>query len=207
MESDLQTLGYPVLMATAAKGALLQVSQSPALILIASQLGEESGFQLCHQLRTAGHQMPMLMLMTSDTVTDRAACLEAGADDYVLTPYERETLRHRLRLYLQSPNQPVGKQLQFADLTLDLTSRTATRGPHTIDLTMKEFELLKLLMETPGEVLTREAILDQVWGYAFMGESNVIEVYIRYLRLKLEAEAQKRLIQTVRGVGYVLREV
>jgi OmpR family response regulator NblR len=143
--------------------------------------------------------------MARDTVDDRVACLEAGADDYVLKPYRSEEFLQLVRLYLQ-PDTPSTEQLRFGELVLDLASRRAIRNDRYIDLTMKEFELLKFLMEHPREVLTREQILENVWGYDFMGESNVIEVYIRYLRLKIEDESGRRLIQTVRGVGYVLRE-
>jgi DNA-binding response OmpR family regulator len=143
--------------------------------------------------------------MARETVDDRVACLESGADDYFLKPYRTETFLQMVRLYLE-PEAGVTEQLRFGDLVLDLTTRRALRGGRVIDLTMKEFELLKYLMTHPREVLTREQILENVWGYDFMGESNVIEVYIRYLRLKVEDEGEKRLIQTVRGVGYVLRE-
>ena len=142
--------------------------------------------------------------MARDTVDDRVACLESGADDYFLKPYRSEEFLKLVRLYLQEP--AVTEQLRFGDLGIDLATRRAIRHGRAIDLTMKEFELLKYLMEHPREVLTREQILENVWGYDFRGESNVIEVYIRYLRLKIEDEGQKRLIQTVRGVGYVLRE-
>jgi two-component system, OmpR family, response regulator NblR len=140
-----------------------------------------------------------------DALEDRVACLQAGADDYFLKPYRGDDFLRLVRLYLQS-DVPVNEQLRFADLMLDLATRRAGRGDRQIDLTMKEFELLKFLMEHPREVLTREQILENVWGYEFVGESNVIEVYVRYLRLKVEEEGEKRLIQTVRGVGYVLRE-
>jgi DNA-binding response OmpR family regulator len=143
--------------------------------------------------------------MARETVDDRVACLESGADDYFLKPYRTETFLQMVRLYLE-PEAGVTEQVRFGDLVLDLTTRRALRGGRVIDLTMKEFELLKYLMTHPREVLTREQILENVWGYDFMGESNVIEVYIRYLRLKVEDEGEKRLIQTVRGVGYVLRE-
>ncbi|MGB7413313.1 MAG: response regulator transcription factor [Thermosynechococcaceae cyanobacterium] len=206
MRADVQSLGYQLITASNAKTALAEVKQLPALVMIASDLGKDCGFQLCRQLRTAGHQMPLLMLMTTDTLEDRVACLEAGANDYVLSPCQRETLLHRLRLHLQPQHQEAGERLWFANLTLDLSTRTAARGDRTIGLTMKEFELLKLFMASPGEVLTREQILEAVWGYDFMGESNVIEVYIRYLRLKLDTKSDQRLIHTVRGVGYVLRE-
>lgn len=147
----------------------------------------------------------MLMLMARETVDDRIACLEAGADDYLLKSYSTEAFLQRVLLYLQ-PTAGVTEQLRFGELVLDLTTRRVLRNGRGIDLTMKEFELLKYLMSHPREVLTREQILDNVWGYDFMGESNVIEVYIRYLRIKVEDEGEKRLIQTVRGMGYVLRE-
>ena len=152
-----------------------------------------------------GTHVPILVLMARDTVDDRVACLEAGADDYFLKPYRTEDFLRLVRLYLH-PDPAGTEQLRFGDLVLDLATRRALRHGRAIDLTMKEFELLKYLIEHPREILTREQILENVWGYDFMGESNVIEVYIRYLRLKLEDEGQKRLIQTVRGVGYVLRE-
>jgi DNA-binding response OmpR family regulator len=150
--------------------------------------------------------MPVVLLMARDSVDDRVACLEAGADDYFLKPYRTEEFLKLVQLYLQ-PDTVSAEQLRFGELVLDLATRRALRYGRAIDLTMKEFELLKYLMEHPREVLTREQILENVWGYDFMGESNVIEVYIRYLRLKIEDEGEKRLIQTVRGVGYVLREV
>ena len=145
------------------------------------------------------------MLMARDSFGDRVACLEAGADDYFLKPYRPDNFMKLVRLYLKQDFDS-SEQLRFGDLILDLATRRKINNGRAIDLTMKEFELLKYLMEHPREVLTREQILENVWGYDFMGESNVIEVYIRYLRLKIEDESQKRLIQTVRGVGYVLRE-
>jgi OmpR family response regulator NblR len=143
--------------------------------------------------------------MVRDAVDDRVACLQAGADDYFLKPYRSDDFLKLVRLYLKT-EAPSHEQLRFGDLLLDLATRRASRNARLIDLTMKEFELLKFLMAHPREVLTREQILENVWGYDFVGESNVIEVYVRYLRLKVEDEGEKRLIQTVRGVGYVLRE-
>jgi OmpR family response regulator NblR len=168
-------------------------------------LAGESGISLCKHLRSEGNRTPMLVLMARDTIDDRVACLEAGADDYILKPYRSEDFLKLIRLYLK-PDIDTTEQLRFGDLILDIATRRAIHNSRAIDLTMKEFELLKFLMEHPREVLTREQILENVWGYDFMGESNVIEVYIRYLRLKIEDEGRKRLIQTVRGVGYVLRE-
>lgn len=203
---DLREAGYCTVVAPDASSGWHQACElQPAMVVVDRALPGESGLKLCTQLRSAGSRVPLLLLMARDTVEDRVACLEAGADDYFLKPYRTEQFLQMVRLYLE-PEAGVTEQLRFGDLVLDLTTRRAMRSGRTIDLTMKEFELLKYLMSHPREVLTREQILENVWGYDFMGESNVIEVYIRYLRLKIEDEGEKRLIQTVRGVGYVLRE-
>jgi OmpR family response regulator NblR len=177
----------------------------PAMIVLDRLGGLRPGTRLCRELRATGITVPILLLTARDSLEDRVACLEAGADDYLLKPYRIDEFLQRVQLYLKLEPQNQA-QLQFGGLTLDLDTRQARRNGRPIDLTMKEFELLRYLMEHPREVLTREQILENVWGYEFMGESNVIEVYVRYLRLKIEAEGEKRLIQTVRGVGYVLRE-
>ncbi|MEA5581584.1 response regulator transcription factor [Nodularia harveyana UHCC-0300] len=203
---DLREAGYEAILAhNAASGLQSCRDRQPALIVVDRMLSGESGLSLCKNLRNAGMCAPVLVLMARDTVDDRVACLESGADDYFLKPYRPEDFLKLIRLYLQ-PDVETTEQLRFGDLVLDIATRRAIHNGRSIDLTMKEFELLKFLMEHPREVLTREQILENVWGYDFMGESNVIEVYIRYLRLKIEDESHKRLIQTVRGVGYVLRE-
>jgi DNA-binding response OmpR family regulator len=206
MSLDLTESGYEIAIAHDASNGLLQVKEfQPALIVIDRMLAGESGLQLCNRLRTQGVHIPVLLLMSRDGLDDRVSCLEAGADDYFLKPYRADDFLTLVHRYLQ-PDSTGIEQMRFGELVLDLATRRAMRHGRVIDLTMKEFELLKYLMEHPREVLTREQILENVWGYDFMGESNVIEVYIRYLRLKIEVEGEKRLIQTVRGVGYVLRE-
>ncbi|MBW4693315.1 MAG: response regulator transcription factor [Lyngbya sp. HA4199-MV5] len=203
---DLKESGYDIVMAPDAIGGLRQATElQPSLIVVDRMLAGESGLWFCNRLRSLGNRVPVLLMMARDSVDDRVACLEAGADDYFLKPYRTEEFLRLVRLYLQ-PDNPASERLRFGDLILDLVTRRALRNGRAIDLTMKEFELLKYLMEHPREVLTREQILENVWGYDFVGESNVIEVYIRYLRLKIEDEGEKRLIQTVRGVGYVMRE-
>lgn len=203
---DLREAGYHTIVATDAKSGWHQAcALQPAMMVVDRSLPGESGLNLCTRLRESGSRVPVLLLMVRDTVEDRVACLEAGADDYFLKPYRTETFLQMVRLYLE-PDSAASEQVRFGDLALDLTTRRAIRNGRVIDLTMKEFELLKYLMTHPREVLTREQILENVWGYDFMGESNVIEVYIRYLRIKIEDEGERRLIQTVRGVGYVLRE-
>ncbi|MBE9080501.1 response regulator transcription factor [Romeria aff. gracilis LEGE 07310] len=203
---DLQESGYqPVLAESLAEGAAQFKLTDPALVVIDRILAGESGLDLCIEIRAIGYRKPILLLMSRDDLGDRIACLESGADDYFLKPYRSDEFIRLVNTYLQ-PSASGSEQMRFGELTLDLANRNAIRSGRIIDLTMKEFELLKYLMEHPREVLTRKQILESVWGYDFMGESNVIEVYIRYLRLKIDGENEKRLIQTVRGVGYVLRE-
>ncbi len=206
MSLDLQEAGYETAIAPDAASGLRQARDlQPALIVLDRMLANESGLTLASHLRSLGTRSPIILLMVRDAVDDRVACLQAGADDYFLKPYRSDDFLKLVKLYLKT-EAPSHEQLRFGDLVLDLATRRASRNARLIDLTMKEFELLKFLMEHPREVLTREQILENVWGYDFVGESNVIEVYVRYLRLKVEDEGEKRLIQTVRGVGYVLRE-
>jgi len=206
IHADLVESGYDAAVVVDAAQGLQQVQGfQPALIIIDRMLSGTSGLTFCRLLREQGIQIPVVLLMARDAVDDRAACLDVGADDYFLKPYRTEDFLAVVNLYLR-PQDNVVEHLRFGDLTLDVVARHATRRSRVIELTMKEFELLRYFMEHPRTVLTREQILENVWGYDFMGESNVIEVYIRYLRLKIEQDSEKRLIQTVRGVGYVLRE-
>ncbi|MEL6261350.1 MAG: response regulator transcription factor [Cyanobacteria bacterium J06626_6] len=206
MGVDLHEAGYTPLEVHGLRAGLTQARASaPALIVVARRLAEESGLDLCRQLRAEQNRVPILLMMVHDELSDRINCLDAGADDYFLAPYRSDDFIKLVNTYLK-PSLTSGEQLRFADLVLDLAQRHVLRNGRVIELTMKEFELLKYLMEHPREVLTRKQILESVWGYDFIGESNVIEVYIRYLRLKIDGENEKRLIQTVRSVGYVLRE-
>jgi two-component system response regulator MprA len=146
------------------------------------------------------------MLTAKDTIQDRVQGLDAGADDYLVKPFNLEELLARMRALLRRTQSERNQVYEFADLTMESVSRQVTRGGRLIPLTAKEYELLELFLRHPRQVLTREVIFDRVWGYDFGGESNVLEVYIRYLRQKLESENEPRLIHTVRSVGYVLRE-
>ncbi|MCC0179094.1 response regulator transcription factor [Waterburya agarophytonicola K14] len=202
---DLQTAGYQPILEKVQKGWTKLSLHQPVMLIVDRALTGQLGFNLCHQLREAGERIPILMLVEQETVEERVACLEAGADDYLLKSYHREKLLEQINLYLQA-EVDIPEQLRFGELVLDLTTRQIIRTDKVIDLTMKEFELLKYLMSNPQQVMTREEIIENVWGYDYRGESNVIEVYIRYLRLKIESQNKKRLIQTVRGIGYVLRE-
>jgi two-component system OmpR family response regulator len=165
-----------------------------------------TGVEVCRRLRQTGSQTPIILLTAKDEVKDRVEGLDAGADDYVVKPFSIEELLARVRAHLRRNEPQEADMLVFGNLTLNRKTRQISRGQRDIELTAKEFDLLEYLMTNPRQVLTRDRILEEVWGYDFMGDSNIIEVYIRYLRLKLEAEGEKRLIQTVRGVGYVLKD-
>jgi two-component system, OmpR family, response regulator NblR len=207
MNADLEKSGYEVVLAQKLAEVLPQKdSAHPDLMVIDEDLDKGSGLNLCKELRLQGTTIPLLIVMNNDSVDDRVACLQAGADDYFVKPYRSETFLRLIRLYLQPSGTSQGEYLKFDNLVLDLGTRAALRAGKVINLTMKEYDLLKYLMEHPREILTREQILENVWGFDFLGESNVIEVYIRYLRLKIEGEGDKKLIHTIRGVGYALRD-
>lgn len=177
----------------------------PDIVILDWMLPGMDGLEVCRRLR-AGGPVPILMLTAKDAVGDRVTGLDAGADDYLVKPFAFDELLARMRALMRraAPAQP--ESMHFADLKLDTGTRQAFRGERAIELTAKEYELLELFMRHPRQVLTRELIFDRVWGYDFGGESNIIEVYVRYLRQKIEAQGEPRLLHTVRGVGYVLRE-
>ncbi len=180
--------------------------EHPDLIILDWMLPGMDGLEVCRRLRAAG-SVPILMLTAKDTIQDRVQGLDAGADDYLVKPFELDELLARVRALLRRTQPDRAQVLSFADLSLDTGSRQATRNGRLISLTAKEYDLLELFLRHPRQVLTREMIFDRVWGYDFGGESNVLDVYIRYLRQKLEIEGEMRLLHTVRGVGYVLREM
>jgi two-component system response regulator MprA len=186
-------------------GLTLARDTHPDLVILDWMLPGMDGLEVCRRLRTGG-SVPILMLTAKDTLQDRVQGLDAGADDYVVKPFELDELLARVRALLRRTQPERIQVLSFADLNLDTGTRQAIRNGRTISLTAKEYELLELFMRHPRQVLTREMIFDRVWGYDFGGESNVLDVYIRYLRQKLEDEGENRLLHTVRGVGYVIRE-
>ena len=198
--------GYLVDTATDGRSGLLMARDNhPDLVVLDWMLPGMDGLEVCHRLRTGG-EVPIVMLTAKDTIQDRVQGLDAGADDYLVKPFNLDELLARIRALLRRTQTKRIPILEFNDLKLDTGSRQATRGTRTISLTAKEYELLDLFMRHPRQVMTREVIFDRVWGYDFGGESNVLEVYIRYLRQKLEVGDEARLIHTVRGVGYVMRE-
>lgn len=203
---DLREGGYTPMAITDVSQSLEAIKNyQPAMVVINRQGTGKAGLGLCRQLRQMGNSVIVIMLIDRETVEERVTCLECGADDFLLKTDHTQTLLKLVRFYL-TPPKVIKEQLQFGNVILDLTTRQLFVNQKVIDLTMKEFELLKYFMSHPQEVLARDKILENVWGEEFQGESNVIEVYIRYLRLKIESEGHKRLIHTVRGVGYVLRE-
>jgi DNA-binding response OmpR family regulator len=207
IQMELTQEGYQVTVAEDGISGLTAARENQLdLIILDWMLPGLSGLEVCHRLRTTGDKVPVILLTAKDDVRDRVAGLDAGADDYVVKPFSIEELLARVRAHLRRTNEEDADSLQFADLNLHQKTREVFRNKRSIELTAKEFDLLVYLMRHPRQVLTRDRILEEVWGYDFMGDSNIIEVYIRYLRLKLEENQDKRLIQTVRGVGYVLRE-
>ncbi len=199
--------GYEVTVANDGIGGLTAARESqPDLILLDWMLPGFSGIEVCRRLRATGDKVPVILLTAKDEISDRVEGLDAGADDYMVKPFSIEELLARVRAHLRRTQEEDPDVLEFSNLTLNQRTREVFREERAIELTAKEFDLLVYLMMHPRQVLTRDRILEQVWGYDFMGDSNIIEVYIRYLRLKLEESQEKRLIQTVRGVGYVMRE-
>ncbi len=198
--------GYNVECAPDGKSGLVKArDNAPDLVVLDWMLPGLDGLEVCHRLRMGG-SIPVLMLTAKDTVEDRIQGLDAGADDYMVKPFNLDELLARIRALLRRTQTDRVQGLKFADLSLDVGTHEVYRGDKLIALTAKEFELVELFLRHPRQVMTREVLFDRVWGYDFGGESNVLEVYIRYLRQKLEEAGQPRLIHTVRGVGYVLKE-
>jgi two-component system response regulator MprA len=208
LERALRLEGYNVSLAKDGAEALklFAANQADAIVLDIL-MPNVDGLEVCRRIRGAGDSTPILLLTARDAVGDRVAGLDAGADDYLVKPFALEELLARLRALLR---RSVGNDqkdiLRFADLSMNATTREVRRGERPIELTRTEFLLLELFLRNPKRVLTREVIFDRVWEYDFGPESNSLEVYVGYLRRKIEAGGEPRLIHTVRGVGYVMRE-
>ncbi|MEB3360315.1 MAG: response regulator transcription factor [Synechococcales bacterium] len=207
IELELGYEGYTVSVANDGLTGLTTIRDAnPDLVILDWLMPGMTGVEVCRRLRQTGVKVPVILLTAKDEVSDRVAGLDAGADDYLVKPFSIEELLARIRAHLRRTQEDETEILRFDNLSLNRQTREVYRGDRLIELTAKEFDLLEYLISYPRQVITRDRILEEVWGYDFMGDSNIIEVYIRYLRLKLEAEGEKRLIQTVRGVGYVLRD-
>lgn len=214
LRRSLRFNGYEVLTANDGLEAVETVrAENPELVILDVMMPNMDGLEVCRTLRSEGWDRPILVLTARDGVSDRVAGLDAGADDYLPKPFALEELLARVRSLVRrasadsiAAEAPVESKLTFEDLELDADTREVSRGGRAISLTRTEFALLQLLMENPRKVLSRSKILEEVWGYDFPTSGNALEVYIGYLRKKTEGESDARLIHTVRGVGYVLRE-
>lgn len=214
LRRSLRFNGYEVLTANDGLEAVETVrAENPELLILDVMMPNMDGLEVCRTLRSEGWDRPILVLTARDGVSDRVAGLDAGADDYLPKPFALEELLARVRSLVRrasadsiAVDAPVESRFSFEDLELDADTREVSRGGRAISLTRTEFALLQLLMENPRKVLSRSKILEEVWGYDFPTSGNALEVYIGYLRKKTEGEGDARLIHTVRGVGYVLRE-
>jgi two-component system response regulator MprA len=201
--------GYAVSTASnGQEGLRMLLQEDPNLVVLDVMMPQIDGWEVCRRIREGGSEVPILMLTAKDEVSDRVKGLDLGADDYLVKPFALEELLARVRSLLRrradKAEQPTHR-LQAEDVLLDLDTREVHREGKSIELTTKEFDLLHLFMQNPRRVLSRDLIMEKVWGYDYSGESNVLEVYIALLRQKLEEQGGKRIIQTVRGAGYVLR--
>jgi two-component system response regulator MprA len=199
--------GYSVVVAATGEEALARSLETPPdVVVLDVMLPGFDGLEVTRRLRSAGDKTPILMLTARDAIPDRVQGLEAGADDYLVKPFAPEELLARVKALLRRSSTEHSEVLRYADIELDTGTRVAHRRGREIELSPTEYELLAFFMARPRQVLTRDIIMDRVWGLDFEGSSNVMEVYIGYLRAKLEAEGEPRLIHTVRGVGYVFKE-
>ena len=206
IDRALRLEGYEVDTVASGGEALEAVaSNSPDALVLDLQLPDLDGLAVCRRIREAGDDIPILMLTARHGIDDRVQGLDAGADDYLVKPFALEELLARLRALLRRRFESEGGVLRFGEVTLDLASREAHRGARAFTLTRIEFDLLELFLRHPRQVLTREVLLNRVWGFDFDSGTNSLAVYVGYLRRKTEAGGEPRCIHTVRGVGYVLR--
>jgi len=209
LELELQEEGYAVRSCSDGMEALTAIRQQPPELLILDwMLPDLSGVEICQRVRATGLELPVLMLTGRDAVRDRVEALDAGADDYLVKPFSIEELLARLRALARRLGRPATGEasvLELEDLRLDLASHEVSRGGVPVHLSHTEFQLLQALLLQPGRVQSRESLLRQVWGEHFCGDANVLDVYVRYLRRKLEPSGLPTLIQTVRGVGFLLK--
>ncbi|MDT8859747.1 response regulator transcription factor [Alkalihalobacillus sp. MEB130] len=211
VQLELEHEGYLTTIATDGGAALEKLqSESWSLVLLDVMLPVLSGMEVLRRLRATGDQTPVILLTARDTIVDKVMGLDQGANDYITKPFEIEELLARIRACLRVQSKVLGSranaELSFADLSVNEQTREVKRGKTNIELTPREFDLLVYLLRHPKQVLSREQIVEQVWGFDYYGDTNVVDVYIRYLRQKLDRPFKNPLIQTVRGVGYVMKE-
>ncbi|HEX2987851.1 MAG TPA: response regulator transcription factor, partial [Chloroflexota bacterium] len=209
MKRGLSFAGYtPDVAGTGEEALAIARDRPPALVILDVMLPGMDGVEVCRRMRAGDRDLPILMLTARDRVPDRVAGLDAGADDYLIKPFAFDELLARIRALLRRTQQEEDKapSLKFADLTVDPGSREVSRGRRQIELTSREYELLEFFVRHPKQVLTRDTIFEMVWGSDFLGGSNLIDVHVKRLRDKLEANGEDRLLHTIRGAGYSLRE-
>jgi two-component system OmpR family response regulator len=207
LKRGLEEEGYAVDIATDGSEAIWMGTENPYdAVLLDVMLPDADGFEVCRRLRDAGRWSPVLMLTARDAVEDRVAGLDAGADDYLTKPFSFAELLARLRALLRRGATERPAELRVGDLVLDPATHRVTRGGVHVDLTRKEFALLEYFMRHSGEVLSRTSLIEHVWDFAFEGDSNVVDVYVRYLREKIDRPYGRRSLETIRGSGYRLRE-
>ena len=207
LRRGLEEEGYAVDVAATGSDAVWAATENPYdAILLDVMLPDVNGFEVCRRLRAAGRWAPVLMLTARTAVTDRVAGLDAGADDYLTKPFSFSELFARVRALVRRGATERPAVLEVGDLTLDPAARRVTRGDAAVELTAKEFALLEYFMRRPGEVLTRSRIIEHVWDFGYDGDSNVVDVYVRYLREKIDRPFGRDTIETVRGSGYRLRD-
>lgn len=210
VELELKHEGYDVVMAADGRKALeVFEDEKPDIILLDLMLPGLSGIEVCRRIRRTSN-IPIIMITAKGEVMDKVTGLDSGADDYITKPFAIEEVFARIRVALKhkrtSENPEDENKLKVRDLTLDLGSRTAKLGDNTIDLTKREFDLLAFLMKNKNIVISREQILNKVWGYNYFGETNVVDVYVRYLRTKIDDKYNEKFIHTIRGVGYYVKD-
>jgi two-component system response regulator MprA len=207
LERALGLDAYDVELAQDGNEALDRLARAPVdAVVLDVAMPRLDGLEVCRRLRAAGDRTPVLMLTARDAIDDRVDGLDAGADDYLVKPFALRELRARLRALLRRMEEPDGPELRFADLVLDTGAHQVRRADRELELSRTEFALLRLFLEHPRQLLTRTQLFERVWGYDFGATSNALGVYIGYLRRKTEAAGEPRLLHTVRGIGYVLRE-
>lgn len=206
MRRGLTYEGYEAVVAADGRTGLLRaLERQPDLIILDVMMPGIDGLEVCRRLRKET-EVPVLMVTARDSIADRVMGLETGADDYLVKPFDFQELAARVKALLRRSAKPsIKDQLTFEDLTLHLGTRVAKRGNRTIELSTTEYNLMHFFLQNPMQVLTRDVIMERVWGYDFQGESNVLEVYVGYLRQKTEMQSEPRLIHTVRGAGYAIR--
>jgi DNA-binding response OmpR family regulator len=204
--AGLRLEGFEVVPASGGRAALAAVAQiAPAAMLLDMAMPDLDGLEVLQRLRAAGYDLPVCVLSARDEIGDRVAGLEAGADDYVVKPFALEEIVARLHALLRRRPPPDDDVIAAGDLELDQAGHRALRDGRDLELTRRELELLRLFMRHPGQVISRERLHEEVWGYDFDPKTNVADVFVGYLRRKLEASGEPRVLHTVRGVGFVLR--